>query len=191
MREVIFRCSARNDGYLNAKVISTDWLATLSKIETVWKKIDPVHPLSATFYDEEIERSYNDFSSRIKIIGYLSFLAICIAAIGLLGMVIFTTETRIKEISIRKVLGASVANLIYLLSKNFIYLLAISMFIAVPLTYSFFAEYALSYYVETAPPALTELTAGLFAVMGLALAMICAQTLKVARTNPAEVLKNE
>jgi putative ABC transport system permease protein len=191
MREVIFRYSAQSNGYLNAKVISTEWPATLSKIEAAWKKIDPVHPLSATFYDDEIERSYKDFSSRIKIIGYLSFLAICIASIGLLGMVIFTTETRIKEISIRKVLGASVGNLIYLLSRNFIYLLVISMFIAVPLTYSFFAKYALSYYAESAPSALAELTAGLFAVMGLALAMICAQTLKVARSNPAEVLKNE
>jgi ABC-type antimicrobial peptide transport system permease subunit len=106
-------------------------------------------------------------------------------------MVIFTTETRIKEISIRKVLGASVGNLIYLLSRNFIYLLVISMFIAIPLTYSFFTEYALSYYAESAPPALIELTVGLFAVMGLALALICAQTLKVSRSNPAEVLKNE
>ena len=75
-------------------------------------------PLEATFYDEQIESSYRDFSSRIKVIGSLSFLAICIAAIGLLGMVVFTTETRIKEISIRKVLGASESNLVFLLTKE-------------------------------------------------------------------------
>jgi len=191
MNEVIFRYSPSSTGYINAKIVSKDLLTTLSKIETAWKKIDPVHTFSATFYDDEIERSYNDFSSRIKVIGYLSFLAICIAFIGLLGMVIFTTETRTKEISIRKVLGASIGNLIYLLSKNFILLLGISMSIAIPLTYSFFAEYALSYYAESAPPAFAELTAGLLAIIGLTLTMICAQTIKVANSNPAEVLKNE
>jgi len=191
LKGVVFRYSPSSTDYINAKIVSKDLPTTLSKIETAWKLIDPVHTFSATFYDDEIERSYNDFSSRIKVIGYLSFLAICIAFIGLLGMVIFTTETRTKEISIRKVLGASIGNLIYVLSKNFIFLLGISIIIAIPLTYSFFAEYALSYYAESAPPALAELTAGLLAILGLTLTMICAQTIKVANSNPAEVLKND
>ena len=98
----------------------------MQKIEAAWKKIDPVHPLDASFYDEQIENSYRDFSSRIKVIGTFSTLAIGIAAIGLLGMVVFTTETRMKEISIRKVLGATVGNIVFLLSRNFLILLAFS-----------------------------------------------------------------
>lgn len=191
IKEFMFRYGSGKAQYINAKVISSDWPATLAKIEKAWKKIDKVHPLEARFYDEQIERSYNDFSSRIKIIGSLAFLAICIASIGLLGMVVFTTETRLKEISIRKVMGATEGNLVYLLSKGFIILLAIAALIALPATQFFFARYALDDYADNAPIAWNELTAGVIAVMAIALMMIGTQTLKVARSNPAEVLKNE
>lgn len=191
IKESMFRYGSGKAQYINAKVISSDWPATLAKIEKAWKKIDEVHPLEARFYDEQIERSYNGFSSRIKIIGSLAFLAIGIASIGLLGMVVFTTETRLKEISIRKVMGATEGNLVYLLSKGFIVLLAIAALIALPATQFFFARYALDEYADNAPIAWNELTVGVMAVMAIALAMIGTQTLKVARSNPAEVLKNE
>jgi hypothetical protein len=64
------------------------------------------------------------FEVMVKVIGFITFLAICIASMGLFGMVVFTTETRLKEISIRKVLGASEGGLIFLLSKGFLILLA-------------------------------------------------------------------
>ena len=191
IKEVIFRYSPNKAEYINAKIISADWPTTLAKIETAWKKIDNVHPLEATFYDDQIERAYSDFSSRIKIIGSLAFLAICIASIGLLGMVVFTTETRMKEISIRKVMGATEGNLVYLLSKGFLLLLAIAALIALPATHFFFAKYALDQYAESAPIAWNELIVGVTVVMAIAFVMIGTHTLKVARSNPAEVLKNE
>ncbi len=190
INEFMFRYSSKAK-YINAKVISSDWPATFAKIEAAWKKIDNVHPLEAKFYDEQIEGSYRDFSSRIKVIGSLSFLAICIASIGLLGMVVFTTETRLKEISIRKVLGASEGSLIYLLSRGFLLLLAIAAIIALPATHFFFAKYVLDEYADGAPIAVNELTAGVIGVMAIALIMIGSHTLKAARSNPAEVLKNE
>ncbi len=190
IREVIFRYSAEAQ-YLNVKVISTDWPATFEKINLAWKKIDNVHPLEATFYDEEIERSYNDFSSRIKVIGSLAFLAICIASIGLLGMVVFTTETRLKEISIRKIMGASEGNLVLLLSKGFLVLMAIAALIALPVTHMFFTKYVFDEYADGAPIAWSELTVGMISVIAIAFIMIGSYTLKVARSNPAEVLKNE
>src|SRR5258706_747111 len=103
---------------INAKIRSSDMLATVAKIESTWKKFDRVHPFQAKFYDEEIEEAYSEFSAMVKIIGFLSFLTISIASMGLFGMVVFTTETRLKEISIRKVMGASSGNLIYLLSRR-------------------------------------------------------------------------
>lgn len=190
IEEFMFRYSAKGE-YLNVKVLSSDWPVTLKKIEIAWKKIDDVHPLEATFYDEQIERSYSDFSSRIKTIGALAFLAICIASIGLFGMVVFTTETRLKEISIRKVLGAGERKLVFLLSKSFLLLLAISATIALPFTHFFFAKYVLSEYADKAPIAWTELLVGTAAVITIAFAMIGAHTLQAARSNPAEVLKNE
>jgi ABC-type antimicrobial peptide transport system permease subunit len=191
MKEVIFRYAPKEAGYINAKVISTDWPATLAKIQRAWKKIDNVHPLEATFYDEQIEKAYSDFSAKIKVIGSLAFLAICIASIGLLGMVVFTTETRLKEISIRKVMGATDGNLVFLLSKGFLWLLGISALIALPFTHFFFIRYALDEYADRAPIAITEVIIGVAAVMAIAFLMIGSQTLKIARTNPATVLKNE
>jgi ABC-type antimicrobial peptide transport system permease subunit len=191
IKEFMFRYSPKKGEYVNAKVLSKDWPATFAKIDAAWKKIDNVHPLEATFYDEEIERSYSDFSSRIKVIGSLSFLAICIASIGLLGMVVFTTETRLKEISIRKVLGASEGNLVLLLSKGFLLLLAVAATIALPATHFFFAKYVLEEYANDAPMAWNELMVGTIMVIVIAFIMIGSHTLHAARANPAEVLKSE
>jgi len=188
---VIFRYSNEEAGYLNVKITSSDWQATFARLEGAWKKIDPVHPLKATFYDEQIADAYSEFSAMIKIIGFLAFLAISIASLGLMGMVVFITETRLKEISIRKVLGATEASLIYILSRGFFFLLLISAGIALPLTYIFFANVLLPNIVYHAPIGFIEMFISVVVVMGIALLMIGSQTLKVARSNPAEVLKTE
>jgi putative ABC transport system permease protein len=177
--------------FVNAKISTTDWPATLAAIDKAWHRVDPVHPLDATFYDDQIERAYSEFSAMLKIIGFLSLLAICISSMGLLGMVVFTTETRLKEISIRKVLGASIGALIYLMSRGFIALLCISAFIALPLTYLFFDKVVLNSIAFHVPIAVVDVLAPFLGVMAIALLMIGSQTFKVARSNPAEVLKNE
>ena len=110
-KEIVFRYSNNKVNLLNVKIQSTDLVATISKIETIWKKIDPVHPIVARFYSEQIEEAFAGLKASVKMAGFLAFLAICIASMGLLGMVVFTTETRLKEISIRKVMGASEAGL--------------------------------------------------------------------------------
>ncbi len=106
-------------------------------------------------------------------------------------MVVFTTETRLKEISIRKVLGASETKLIYLLSKSFLVLLLIASFLAVPATYLFFDKVVLAEFAYHEPIGWSELLVGVIGVIMIAFIMIGSQTLKVARSNPAEVLKNE
>jgi putative ABC transport system permease protein len=176
---------------INAKIQSDNMLATMAKIESAWKKIDPVHPFRAKFFDEAIEEAYKEFSTMIKVIGFLSFLAISIASMGLFGMVVFTTETRLKEISIRKVMGASSGNLIYLLGRGFLLLLSIAALIALPVTYVFFENIVLTNFPYHTPVQLGELFAGLLAVLLIAFMMIGSQTMKAARSNPAKVLKSE
>jgi ABC-type antimicrobial peptide transport system permease subunit len=176
---------------INAKIRSTDMLATVAKIESAWKKIDRVHPFQAQFYNEEIEEAYSELSAMIKIIGFLSFLAISIASMGLFGMVVFTTETRLKEIGIRKVMGASSGDLIYLLSRGFLVLLSISALIALPITYYFFENYVLRNFPYHEPVHILELFVGLLSVLLIAFIMIGSQTMKAARSNPALVLKSE
>lgn len=176
---------------INAKIKSTDMPATMDKLKSIWKKIDRVHSFEAEFYDEAIEDAYSEFSSMIKIIGFLSFLAITIASMGLFGMVAFTTETRLKEISIRKVMGASDGNLIYLLSRGFFVLLSISALIALPVTYLFFENVILTNFPYHTPVQVAELFVGLLTVLLIAFIMIGSQTMKAAKSNPTEVLKSE
>ncbi|WP_223833899.1 ABC transporter permease [Spirosoma profusum] len=189
---VMFRYTAEPDfGYVNVGITSTDLPATMAKIEDAWQKIDKVHPLEAKFYDDQIEEAYSQFSVMIKIVGFVAFLAICIAFLGLLGMVVFTTETRLKEIGIRKVLGASEEGLIYLLSKGFLGLLLLAAIIALPATYLFFDQFVLTNFAYHQPIGLSELLMCVLIVMLPACLLIGWQTIKAARKNPANVLKSE
>lgn len=176
---------------INARIQSTDMQETMSRIESTWKKIDRVHPFEAKFYDEEIEDAYSEFSAMIKIIGFLSVLTISIASMGLFGMVVFTTETRLKEVSIRKIMGATSGNLVYLLSRGFLVLLSISALIALPATYFFFENIVLTNFPYHEPVQIAELFVGLLAVLVIAIMMIGSQTMKAAMSNPADVLKSE
>lgn len=179
------------DGYISAKIISSDWPATRMKLEKVWKKIDPVHPFDATFYEVQLEQAYGQYFAMLKIIGFLAFLAISISSLGLLGMVVFTTETRLKEVSIRKVLGATDGSLIFLLGRGFILLLILSAMVALPATYLFFERVVLSNIAYRAPIGVLEMFSRLLIVTAIAIVMIGGQTLKVTRSNPAKVLKSE
>lgn len=189
--EVVLRYSRNDARLLNVKVETNDILATHAKIEAIWKKIDPIHPMEAKFYNEQIEEAFAGLKASVKVAGFLTFLAICIASLGLLGMVVFTTETRLKEISIRKVMGASEVRLLYLLGKGFFMLLAIAALISIPATILFFEKIAFPELANHAPLAIGEMLLGVLAVIVVALVMIGSQTIKVARANPAEVLKNE
>jgi ABC-type antimicrobial peptide transport system permease subunit len=124
-KEIVFRYSKKDSRLMNVKIQSSDLIATHAKIESIWKKIDPVHAFEARFYNEQIQEAFAGLSATVKLAGFLAFLAISIASLGLLGMVVFTTEIRLKEISIRKVMGASEGKLLYLLGKGFVFLLLI------------------------------------------------------------------
>ena len=153
--------------------------------------MDDIHQYNAELYEDQIKKGFQGLDASMKVAGFIAFLAIVIASLGMLGMVVFTTETRIKEVSIRKVLGASEGKLLYLLGKGFFLLLAIAALIALPVTYLFFEMVMLPMIANRAPIAINEMTLGVLAVLLIALIMIAIQTLKIARTNPASVLKNE
>lgn len=183
--------SEESGGYLNVKIKSADLPATLASIDHAWRNIDKVHPLDAKFYDDQIEQAYSQFLLIIKVVGFIAFLAICISSLGLFGMVVFTTETKVKEISIRKVLGASEGGLVYLLSKGFLGLLMVATFIALPATYFFFDKVILVNFAYHQPVSMGEMLMGVLIIMLLALLLIGSQTIRAARNNPASVLRSE
>ncbi len=188
---VMFRYSPEPGGYVNIRIATPNVTAALAGINEVWRKIDKVHSLDAKFYDEQIEEAYKEFSVIVKVIGFFSLLAVVIASMGLFGMVVYTTEKRLKEISIRKVMGATERTLIYLMSRNFLFLLVLSASIALPLTWIFFQKVVLVKFAYHQPLRLSEQLLSFFIVMAIAGTMIGFQTLKVARSNPARVLKRE
>lgn len=190
-KEVILRYSNKDARLLNVRIESADLVGTYLKIESLWKRLDPVHPMEAKFYNEQIEQAFAGLKASVKMAGFLAVLAICIASLGLLGMVVFTTELRVKEISIRKVLGATEATLMVLLGRGFFVLLIISACIALPATYLFFEQILFPEIANHAPIATGDLFVGVLAIFSVAVVMIASQTLKIARTNPAEVLKAE
>lgn len=170
---------------------NADIVVGREKIEKAWKNVDDIHPIEARFYNDNIERQYEDYSIMVKVIGSLAILAIIIATMGLLGMVMFTAETRIKEIGIRKVLGATESSLIYLLGKGFFILLIIASLIAVPFTIFLFNNVVLSDVAYKARIGIFDSLAGPLFILTLGIITIGIITLFAARTNPATILRNE
>ncbi|MEQ8581288.1 MAG: ABC transporter permease [Marinoscillum sp.] len=176
---------------LNLKVASDDMVELMSKLEAVWKEVDRVHPFQAEFYEDKIQKAYTQFQTYFKVIGFLAFLAISIAALGLLGMAIFTTETRMKEISIRKVLGATEQHLIYILSRGFVMMLLAASLIAVPVTYLLFEHLVLNDLANRVVIGPVELLSGVVVIFSVSMLTIGWQTTRAARTNPADMLRDE
>ena len=187
----IFRYQPKHFEWLNVKLESGNLLETYAQVESIWKKVDDVHPLRAHFYDQQIDEAFSGLRATLNLAGFLAFLAICIASLGLLGMVVFTTELRVKEVSIRKVLGASESALLFLLGKAFFILLLIAAIIGLSITIFFFEQVVFPNVANSAPLNLGEMLIGVLTIFLIALVMIVSQTLKVTRTNPAQVLQSE
>jgi putative ABC transport system permease protein len=161
----------------------------VAQLESAWKKLYPGKPFNYYWLGKQIEETHRQNSS-VSLLGFLAFMTICIASLGLLGLVIYTVETRRKEISIRKVIGASVQQLTMLLSKGFIKLLFIAGCIAMPLGYvlSFFFLQNFANRISLGAGWLLSCFAFLLAI---GLFTIISQTWKAASANPVEKLKAE
>ncbi len=191
IKSFAFRHNIENAYVLNLKLSSADMVATREKLESAWNQFDPIHEFNASFYKDSLEQAYKEFSMLYTIIGFLAFLTISISALGLLGMGVYTAETRLKEISIRKVLGASEQSLVRLLSQNFLILLIIAAAIAIPIAYFIFDSLILADQAFRAPIGLLELCLGVIIIFIIGFITIGSQTWKAARANPATTLRAE
>src|SRR5205085_7134134 len=90
--------------YLNVKVSTSNIPALISALEDKWKTLDPLHPMAYEFYDDQLAGTHRAIFDVVSILGFISFLAIVIACLGLLGMATYMSERRRKEVGIRKVL---------------------------------------------------------------------------------------
>jgi putative ABC transport system permease protein len=160
-------------------------------IEKAWSKVNPDLKVDYKDFSQEIHKMYNIlFGDLADVLTVISFLAILISSLGLLGMATYTTETRRKEISIRKVLGSENGALVYLLSKGFFLILALAIIIAVPAAWFLNKLWLekLAYHVNM--DAQVILT-GIFILIVFGVVTIGSQTWRAAFINPVESLKGE
>jgi putative ABC transport system permease protein len=188
IRPTLIKYAPDDAKYLNIKVNPGQVASLLGKVNKVWKNIDPVHPLIATNYQDDIKDFYQPLSFISKIIGSLAFLTVLIASMGLFGMVVFTVETRIKEVSVRKVLGASELSIVYILSKGFLSMLSLAAILVLIISSLLFNKLITMVAYHASLPLLNMISCTIIFLL-VALLLICSQTLRAARSNPAKILK--
>jgi putative ABC transport system permease protein len=164
---------------------------TATAIEQAWATVNPDTKVDYKSMKEEIEIIYNVFFGDIvKVVGVVSFLAILISCLGLLCMATYSTETRMKEISIRKVLGSSSTSLVLLLSKGFIVLLGISIIIGLPAAF-FLNNLWLELMAYHVTMDWTVMFTGVFILIFFGVLTIGSQTIRATFVKPVENLKSE
>lgn len=186
---MVFRYSAYADYFaIRFKPDQVDEIINVAKKS--WNKAYPGSPFEYEFLDERFNEQYKSDQQFEKVVGLFSILAAFIACLGLFGLSLFTILQRMKEIGIRKVLGASVMQVVGLLSRDFIQLVVIASVIAIPLAYLLMQDWLSSFATHV------SLTVWMFVVPAVTVLIISFitvsfQTIRAAQSNPANTLKNE
>lgn len=176
--------------FASFKIAPEDMNATIDFIETEWNKLEPSHPFRYTFLDEKfgaLLRQQENFGTMFL---FLTILAIIISAMGLYGLASYTAEQRTKEIGIRKVLGASVGQIMNMLTKDFMKLVLIANIFAWPITYLLAKNWLSNFSYQIDIPVLPFILASLLALI-IALFTVSTQAYQAANSDPVDSLKYE
>ena len=177
-------------GELSVRIKPGQTAAALKQAQAVWNRLVPDQAFEYSFLDDHFNTMYRSDEQVGQVVGILAGLAIFISCLGLFGLAMYTTELRVKEIGIRKVLGASVGQLVALLSGHFLRLVAVAFVLAAPLAWWAMGRWLdnFAYRIDIGWWAFAS--AGLLAT-GIALLTVSYQSLKAALTNPVKSLRNE
>ena len=176
--------------FLNIKIAPQEVASTLSYIENTWNEVNPGKPFSYDFLDQDFQSQYEADEKRGQIFTVFSLLTVVIACLGLLGLAAYTTEQRAKEISIRKVVGASISNIISLIYRDFLILIALATLIAFPLAYLFMDGWLQTFAYQTEIKWITFVASALLTLV-VTMSAISFHTLRAAMSNPVDSLKSE
>ncbi len=172
------------------RIVPGNLSQVLQQIRQLWHSFSPEMPFEYSFLREELAMQYESDQRTAGIIGIFSLLSIVIACIGLLGLVIFATQLRTKEIGIRKVLGATVGGIAAMLSKDFIKLVLLAILIASPLAWWVMNDWLEDFAYRIAIEWWMFAAAGLAAIV-IAVVTLSFQAIKTAVANPVDSLRNE
>jgi putative ABC transport system permease protein len=187
---LLFPKNPNNFGRISIKVAGANTTAALAHIEKTWKNFLPETPYQYTFLDENFERLYKAEERQKTLFTTFAFIAIFIACLGLFGLSAFAISQRIKEIGIRKVLGASVSTIVALLSKDFLKLVGFSAIIAFPVAWFAMNKWLQDFAYRIDMPWWIFIVAGIIAAV-IALLTISFQAIKAAIANPVKSLRTE
>jgi putative ABC transport system permease protein len=185
-----FMVNPRATGTMIVKLSGNNIPATLSAIQQKWKTFSPERPMQYTFLDETFSKLYQSETRFQKVFVSLVIVGIVIACLGLLGLATFAAQQRVKEIGIRKVLGASVAGVVGLLSKDFLKLVLISFVIALPVGWYAVTRWLQDFAYRVEVKWWVYLVAAILAIL-VAFLTISFQTIKAALANPVKNLRTE
>jgi putative ABC transport system permease protein len=179
-----------SNGVLSLKISQTNLTNTLGQLEEIWGRINPSHPFEYSFFDQEFGEQYARDEIFFSLVMGFTILAIFIACLGLIGLSMFTAEQRLKEIGIRKVMGASIRSIIILLSSQFTKPVIMACLLALPITYYFVKDWLQGFAYHVDIPWLSFGAACILALM-IAQLTVGVHALRAASSNPIDALRDE
>ncbi len=187
---LILTYTPRNTSYLLVKTSPGQTQQALTDLDYLVKSVNPNYPFTYHFLDEDYEKLYRSEQQVQELVNYFGILAVLISCLGLFGLAAFTAEQRTKEIGVRKVLGASVASIVGLLSTDFLKLVLIALVLASPLAWIALDKWLNSFVYRDTLPWWIFAFAALIAVV-VALATVSYQSIRAALVNPVKSLRSE
>ena len=169
---------------------ASQWQLTLKAIEKRWYRFYPPESFSYKFYDEAIAQMYEQEQHLARLIDLATVISIFISCLGLFGLAVLTAFQRTKEIGIRKILGASVAGIVQLLSKEYVVLIAFAIIIATPISWWAMNKWLENFAYRIQLEWWMFLLAGVIAIV-LALITVSFRAIKAATANPVKSLRTE
>ncbi|MEM8970229.1 MAG: FtsX-like permease family protein, partial [Bacteroidota bacterium] len=182
----------RSDEYhnLSLKVDMAQVKTVIDKLEQVWKATYPEYDFRYEFLDDRVAGFYKDYDRTFSLAQIFAGIAILISCLGLYGLVMFMAERRTKEVGIRKVLGASVQQIVALFSKEFVRLIFVAFVLAAPLAYYLMQQWLQSFAYTIEVNAFT-FAISLVAIITIVLLTVGYQSIKAAIANPVDALRDE
>jgi putative ABC transport system permease protein len=185
-----FYCSPRGGQYYSIRLNTNNLQVTIGQVEKFWAQAFPGNPFEYFFLDDYFNRQYANEQKFGKLFSSFALFAIIISCLGLFGLSAFMASQRIKEIGIRKILGASVFNIAFMLTKDFLKLVGVAILIATPLAWLVMDNWLAHFAYKINISAWIFAGAGMLAVL-IALLTISFQAIKSAVANPVKSLRTE
>ncbi|MDP4265636.1 MAG: ABC transporter permease [Bacteroidota bacterium] len=180
----------KDNGNISVRIHSTDIPGVIAQMKKKWKAISPSQPFDYSFMDEDFNKLYATEQRTGQIFITFAILAIVIACLGLFGLITYAAEQRVKEIGIRKVLGANVANIVSMISRDFLKLIFVASFIAFPLAWWSMNKWLQDFAYRINISWWAFAVAGVITLL-IALLTISFQAVKAATANPVNSLRTE